>query len=108
MDESGLNFNPPIGTAQELEPGLKRILAPNPSPMTFRGTNTYMLGTNDIAIIDPGPEDDQHLTNILRALKTTQKITHILVTHSHIDHSPLAKRLSELTGAKIYARGPTG
>jgi glyoxylase-like metal-dependent hydrolase (beta-lactamase superfamily II) len=108
MDESGLNFNPPIGTAQELEPGLKRILAPNPSPMTFRGTNTYMLGTSDIAIIDPGPEDDQHLTNILRALKTTQKITHILVTHSHIDHSPLAKRLSELTGAKIYARGPTG
>ncbi len=108
MDERGLNFNPPIGVAMELETGLRRLLAPNPSPMTFRGTNTYLLGTTDIAVIDPGPEDHQHLTKILKSLEIGQQITHILLTHSHMDHSHLAKNLSEVTGAKIYARGPTG
>lgn len=108
MDESGLNFNPPIGVSVELQTGLRRLLAPNPSPMTFRGTNTYLLGISDIAVIDPGPNDERHLTNIFKCLERGQQITHILLTHSHIDHSPLAKKLSELTGAKIYAYGPTG
>ena len=108
MDESGLNFNPPIGVAIELEPGLRRLLAPNPSPMTFRGTNTYLLGISNIAVIDPGPDNQKHLTNIIDSLETGQQITHIFLTHSHIDHSPLAKKLSEVTGAKTYARGPTG
>ena len=108
MDESGLNFNPPIGVAVELQTGLRRLIAPNPSPMTFRGTNTYLLGISDIAVIDPGPDDEQHLTSIFKCLERGQQITHILLTHSHIDHSPLAKKLSELTGAKIYAYGPTG
>lgn len=108
MDQSGLNFNPPTGVAQELEPGLRRIVAQNPSPMTFRGTNTYLLGTQNIAVIDPGPDDASQKKAILSALQIGQKITSILVTHSHIDHSPLAGRLATETGAKIYAFGPTG
>ena len=108
MEESGLNFNPPIGLAVELETELRRLVAPNPSPMTFRGTNTYLLGISEIAVIDPGPDDGRHLNNIFKCLESGQQITHILITHSHMDHSPLAKKLAELTGAKIYAQGPTG
>jgi glyoxylase-like metal-dependent hydrolase (beta-lactamase superfamily II) len=93
--------------AIELEPGLRRITAPNPSPMTFHGTNTYLLGTREIAVIDPGPADGAHLDAILAALEPDQHITHILVTHSHLDHSPLAAPLSVATGAPVLAAGPS-
>lgn len=100
-------FNPPVGACIELAPNVRRIIAPNPSPMTYRGTNTYLIGTLDIAVIDPGPEDNAHLTAILDAVPEGGTLTHIIVTHSHIDHSPLAKRLSQATGAPIYAFGPS-
>jgi glyoxylase-like metal-dependent hydrolase (beta-lactamase superfamily II) len=100
------DFNPPIGIAQMLEPGVRRIVAPNPSPMTYRGTNTYLLGTRDIAVIDPGPLSNAHLAAILSALTAGQRITHILVTHAHLDHSPLAALLSARTGAPVYGFGP--
>ncbi len=90
---------------EELEPSLRRILAPNPSPMTERGTNTYLIGTTDLAVIDPGPMIDAHLETILAAIGPGQRITHILVTHSHLDHSPLARPLSEATGAPVLAAG---
>lgn len=99
------DFNPVAGQAVELQPGLRRILAPNPSPMTYRGTNTYLLGTRDIAVIDPGPASQQHLTAILEALTPGQRISHIFVTHSHLDHSPLAAPLGAHTGAPILAFG---
>lgn len=99
------DFNPQPGLAEELEPGLRRILAPNPSPMTYRGTNTYLLGTGGLAVIDPGPESDVHLAAILAAVQPGQQITHIIVTHSHLDHSPLARGLSQATGAPVYAFG---
>ncbi|MDC0656897.1 MBL fold metallo-hydrolase [Leisingera sp. SS27] len=99
------DFNPQPGLAEELEPGLRRILAPNPSPMTYRGTNTYVLGTGGLAVIDPGPASDSHLAVILAAVQPGQKITHIIVTHSHLDHSPLARGLSHATGAPVYAFG---
>ncbi|KIC26554.1 MULTISPECIES: MBL fold metallo-hydrolase [unclassified Leisingera] len=99
------DFNPQPGLAEELEPGLRRILAPNPSPMTYRGTNTYLLGTGGLAVIDPGPESDAHLAAILAAVQPGQQITHIIVTHSHLDHSPLARGLSQATGAPVYAFG---
>lgn len=86
-------------------PRLRTLLAPNPSPLTFRGTNTYLLGSGQVAVIDPGPEDDRHLAAILAALDPGEAITHILVTHSHRDHSALAPRLSAATGAPIYAYG---
>lgn len=99
------DFDPPIGIAQALEPGLRRLVAPNPSPMTYRGTNTYLLGTRDLAVIDPGPRSDAHLDAILGAILPGQRISHILVTHSHLDHSALARPLADRTGAPILAFG---
>ncbi|WP_170418628.1 MBL fold metallo-hydrolase [Ruegeria arenilitoris] len=99
------DFNPKPGIPVALQPGLRLLLAPNPSPMTYLGTNTYLLGTNDLAVIDPGPLSDSHIQAILDALLPGQKISHIVVTHSHLDHSPLAAPLSHRTGAPIYAFG---
>ena len=99
------DFDPPVGQPEELHPGLRRILAPNPSPMTYRGTNTYLLGERDIAVIDPGPASEAHLGAILDSLAPGQRISHIIVTHTHVDHSPLAAPLAARTGATIYAYG---
>ncbi|MCR8826667.1 MBL fold metallo-hydrolase [Pseudosulfitobacter koreensis] len=99
------DFDPTIGVADTLEPGLRRIVAPNPSPMTYRGTNTYILGTRGLAVIDPGPADDAHLQAILSAVEPGQRITHIIVTHTHLDHSPLARPLADRTGAPVLAFG---
>lgn len=99
------DFNPAPGRAEQLEPGLSRILAPNPSPMTYRGTNTYLLGFSGLAVIDPGPDDPAHMKAILAALQPGQHISHIIVTHSHLDHSPLSPSLSGATGAPVYGYG---
>ncbi len=99
------DFNPKPGKPEDLAPGLRRLLAPNPSPMTFRGTNTYLLGTRDIAVIDPGPPDDAHLQAIFDSLTAAQRISHVIVTHSHVDHSPLAMVLAQISGAKVHAFG---
>ena len=99
------DFDPPVGVAEILEDGVRRIVAPNPSPMTYRGTNTYLIGTRDLAVIDPGPESDAHLQAILDAVGADQKITHIIVTHTHLDHSPLARPLAKATVAPVLAFG---
>lgn len=99
------DFNPPVGVPMALAPALRRILAPNASPMTYRGTNTYVLGTGGLAVIDPGPQDSAHLDAILAAQLPGQHISHIIVTHTHIDHSPLAADLSVRTGAPVLAFG---
>lgn len=93
--------------AQILEPGLRRIIAPNPSPMTEKGTNTYLLGQGDVVVIDPGPALPAHLAAIMAALAPGERIAAILVTHSHRDHSPLARSLARRTGAPILAAGPS-
>lgn len=90
-----------------LEPGLRRLTAPNPSPMTFRGTNTYLLGQGEVAVIDPGPDHPDHMAAILAALHPGERIGAILVTHSHRDHSPLARPLAQATGAPVLAAGPS-
>lgn len=95
---------PAAGQIIELEPGLRRVLAPNPSPMTHWGTNTYLVGTSALAIIDPGPDDGAHLTALLRAIGGAQ-VTHILITHAHRDHSTLAPALARETGAPILGFG---
>jgi len=97
-------FDPPVGVAEDLG-GVRRILAPNPSPMTFRGTNTYLLGARDLAVIDPGPLDEAHLEAILGAVGPDQRISHVFVTHAHLDHSPLAEVLGRATGAPVLAYG---
>ncbi|MGD9865574.1 MAG: MBL fold metallo-hydrolase [Pseudodonghicola sp.] len=99
------DFDPTPGTPERLSDGLRRVLAPNPSPMTYRGTNTYLLGTRELAVIDPGPLNPAHLEAILAALEPGQSISHIVVTHSHSDHSPLARPLAERTGAPVIAFG---
>ncbi len=98
---------PAAGESVDIAPGIRRIVAPNPSPMTFWGTNTYLIGGADLAVVDPGPGDPAHLEALLAAIGPGQRISHILVTHSHIDHSPLARPLSERTGAPVLAFGPS-
>ena len=80
------------------------ILAPNPSPMTFKGTNTYIIDNGELAIIDPGPLNDEHLDNILE-LTAGREVKYILLTHSHIDHSPLSQKLSLELKAPTYGYG---
>lgn len=97
------NQRPPI--VENLGNGVRRVLAPNPSAMTYWGTNTYIVGTGRVAIIDPGPDDPEHMIAILNALRPGERISHIFVTHTHLDHSPLSRPLSHETGAPIYAFG---
>lgn len=99
------DFDPPIGVAETLEPGLRRIVAPNPSPMTYRGTNTYLLGETALAVIDPGPDSPAHLEAILAAITPGQHVSHIIVTHTHLDHSPLSSALAAQTAAPVIAFG---
>ena len=96
---------PSFGVADTLAPGLCRVLAPNPGPMTHWGTNTYILGEAAVAVIDPGPQDPAHLDALL-AITAKKEISHILVTHAHADHSPLATTLSKETGAPVFGFGP--
>ena len=99
------DFDPRYGEAVEIVPGLARIVCENPSPFTFHGTNTYLLGEKRVAVIDPGPADRDHLDAIVKAIGG-RLVSHIIVTHTHADHSPLAKPLQEKTGAPILAEGP--
>lgn len=95
---------PAPGQPIALAPGLLRVLAPNPAPMTHWGTNSYLLGTDRLAVIDPGPADPRHLA-ALRAAIDRRPVSHILVTHAHLDHSPLAAPLARETGAPVLAFG---
>lgn len=92
--------------AERVEPGLRRITAANPSPMTFTGTNTWLLGEGAVTVIDPGPDLSTHLDAIRAALEPGEQVARILVTHAHLDHSALAPRLAAATGAPVMAFGP--
>ena len=85
-------------------PGVRQIVAPNPSPMTGPGTNGYVIGTEIVALVDPGPDDDRHLDAWLRAIRG-EAVSHILVTHAHRDHSALAQRLAASVSAPVLAFG---
>jgi glyoxylase-like metal-dependent hydrolase (beta-lactamase superfamily II) len=97
----------PPGEAHEVSPLIRRIVAPNPSAFTFHGTGTYIVGRGKVAVIDPGPMIESHLQAILDALPGGS-VSHILVTHTHMDHSPLARPLQRATGAPIWGCGPHG
>jgi glyoxylase-like metal-dependent hydrolase (beta-lactamase superfamily II) len=96
---------PQAGQPERLAEGLVRVLAPNPSPMTLHGTNSYLLGEDVLAVIDPGPNDPAHLA-ALEAAIDGRPVTHVLVTHSHLDHSPLAPLLAARLDAPVCAFGP--
>ena len=92
-------------SAVKLQDGLMRLTAPNPSLMTSTGTNTYILGRKELIIIDPGPNSEAHLRNIMKIIPNNTKVTHILITHSHLDHSGLAPKLSKILNAPTLAFG---
>ena len=106
-DDIPFNRNFPLvpGVVEEVVPGVRRVLCNNPSPFTFTGSITYIVGNGNVAIIDPGPDDETHVQAVLDAVRG-ETVTHIFVTHTHRDHSPGTARLKAATGASVYAEGP--
>jgi glyoxylase-like metal-dependent hydrolase (beta-lactamase superfamily II) len=90
------------GEAQQVSPLIRRVVADNPGPFTYKGTGVYIIGKGEVALIDPGPDTPEHLNVLMRALEG-ERLTHIFVTHFHMDHSPAARPLALRTGAKIHA-----
>jgi glyoxylase-like metal-dependent hydrolase (beta-lactamase superfamily II) len=97
-------FGPDVPAMTELAPGVLRLLAPNPSMMTGPGTNTYLLGNDEVAVLDPGPEIESHIERIKDVADAP--IRWIMVTHTHPDHSPAAVKLARATGAELLGRPP--
>ncbi|HEX5644331.1 MAG TPA: MBL fold metallo-hydrolase, partial [Erythrobacter sp.] len=96
----------PTGVAEQCEPLVRRVLAPNPSPYTYTGTQTYIVGNaGDVAVIDPGPADEAHLDAVVRAIGGARVVA-IMCTHTHRDHSPAAAPLSARTGAPVVGCAP--
>jgi glyoxylase-like metal-dependent hydrolase (beta-lactamase superfamily II) len=105
-------FTAPYEVEQRVSALISRVLADNPGPFTFKGTGVYIVGdfdkkNGDVAVIDPGPDLPEHVEALKRALDG-KRVAHILVTHTHNDHSPAAQPLKEWSGAKTYAFGPHG
>src|SRR6201986_1417988 len=92
-------------TAKEVAPLVRAVAANNPSPFTFKGTVSYIIGRGKVAIIDPGPKDDAHIAALLHAVRG-ETVTHIFVTHTHRDHSPAVPAIKAATGALVLAEGP--
>ena len=95
----------PTGIMMTLSPLVRRVLAPNPSPFTYTGTQTYVVGGEAVAVIDPGPDQPDHLSAIARAIGG-RPVVAILCTHTHRDHSPAARPLSAATGAPVIGCAP--
>jgi glyoxylase-like metal-dependent hydrolase (beta-lactamase superfamily II) len=106
-DDISFNRDFPLvpDVVEEVVPGVRRVLCNNPSPFTFTGTVSYIVGNGNVAIIDPGPDDEAHAKALLDAVRG-ETVTHIFVTHTHRDHSPNTARLKAATGATVYAEGP--
>jgi glyoxylase-like metal-dependent hydrolase (beta-lactamase superfamily II) len=98
-------FSFEYGRLEPIAPKIRRIVARNPSPFTFRGTGTYVVGEGEVAVIDPGPDLADHVEALLAGL-AGERVTHILVTHTHRDHSPAARALQGATGAPTHGFGP--
>ena len=106
VPDTGVGPAPVPGEPVELTPGLVRLTAPNPGLMTGPGTNTYLIGTSELAVVDPGPDDGGHRAALLDAVAARGTLRHILVTHTHLDHAPGAAPLAQATGAQVVGFGP--
>ena len=100
-------FDFEYGKMQQLSPRIRRVIANNPGAFSFTGTGTFIIGRGKVAMIDPGPLMEEHIEAILDGIKG-EEVTHILITHTHMDHSPAARIIKERTGAKTYGYGPHG
>lgn len=89
------------GVSEQVSPSIRRVMAKNPGPFTYLGTGTYIVGRGEVAVIDPGPDLAEHL-DALRAALADDRVTDIVVTHTHMDHSPLAHPLARATGATVW------
>jgi glyoxylase-like metal-dependent hydrolase (beta-lactamase superfamily II) len=98
-------FSPAYGNAVSIADEVQRLTVNNPSPFTFYGTNSYIVGRSTLAVIDPGPENEAHFDALMKAIDG-RPVSHIFVSHTHRDHSPLARRLKDATGALTVAEGP--
>src|ERR1700739_2997921 len=98
-------FSFEYGQLEPVAPMVRRIVAANPTPFTCRATGTAAVGHGEVAVIDPGPDLAEHVEALLAGLAREQ-VTHILITHTHRDHSPAARALKEATGAATYGFGP--
>ena len=98
---------PEYGVLRRMSPMIRRIVAPNPSPFTYHGTGTYVIGSGRVAVVDPGPDLPEHVDALLAAL-AGERITHLLVTHTHLDHSPATRALQAVVDAPSYGFGPHG
>ena len=101
------DYEPRYGEVVTIAPGIRRVTAQNPSPFTFYGTNTFLVGERDAVVIDPGPDDPAHVEAVLRALDGA-RVARILVTHSHSDHCGAVPLLKQRTGAPVLAAAPPG
>ena len=99
------SFDLAPGRPEEVAPGVRRLLADNPGPFTFKGTVSYIVGRGTVAISDPGPDDERHVNALLDAVRG-ETVTHVFVTHTHRDHSPAAARIKAATGAVTVGEGP--
>jgi glyoxylase-like metal-dependent hydrolase (beta-lactamase superfamily II) len=106
MPDFGVGPAPVVGEPAELAPGLVRLTAPNPGLMTGPGTNSYVIGSSELAVIDPGPVNAAHLASLQRAAASRGTVRYVLVTHTHIDHAPGAAALARATGAQVIGFGP--
>ncbi len=97
-----IHFTP--GVADRVAPGVRRVIANNPGPYTYTGSGTYIIGEGDIAVIDPGPNDDAHLEALMKTIDG-ERVTHILITHTHLDHCGLAMKFAAATGAPLIGFG---
>lgn len=91
------------GRVDQVSPLLRRVIANNPGPFTYVGTGTFIVGKGEVAVLDPGPMDDEHFEALKRALDG-ETVKYVLVSHGHSDHSPLAHPLAEWAGCKVYAK----
>jgi hydroxyacylglutathione hydrolase len=98
------NLNLAPDTVEEVMPGVRRVMANNPGPFTFKGTISYIIGKGKVAIVDPGPDDPAHIAAVLDAVRH-ETVSHIFVTHTHRDHSPAVPAVKHATGATVYAEG---